>query len=115
MIQFCLAIFICTFCVSVGGDEIKNILSKMDVTDKCGQMTQITIDVVQKDEFLLNEDPIDIIKLKEAIQVYKIGSLQNTPNTVAQKGEIWQTIIKHIHDISLNTSLKIPLIYGKFR
>jgi hypothetical protein len=101
------------FSLSFGTDDVKNLLLKMDVTDKCGQMTQLSITAVQKD-ILLNNDqnPVDPIKLKKAIIDYKIGSLQNTPNDMAQKAEIWQSIIRQIHELSLNTSLKIPLIYG---
>ena len=107
-----LALLVSVFSLSYAINDVETLLSKMDVTDKCGQMTQITITAVQKEKLLKDDYPIDILKLKKAIQDYKIGSLQNTPNDMAQKGEIWQTIIKNIHELSLNTSLKIPLIYG---
>ena len=93
-------------------EDLKNLLSKMDGTDKCGQMTQVTFDVIQKDNFILNEDPVDLNKLKIAIINKKVGSILNTPKDVAQKSKIWQTIIKHIHDETLNTKFKIPVIYG---
>lgn len=103
--------------------DVEALLNKMDIEDKCGQMNQITIDVVQKDEseVVLNENPINVTRLREAILDYKVGSIQNTPFTidrngqkrpVAQMGHIWQEMIKMIQDVGKETKLKIPLLYG---
>ena len=51
-------------------------------------------------------------KLKIAIVDKHVGSILNTPKDIAQKGAVWQTIIKHIHDETLKTRLKIPVLYG---
>ena len=110
--QIIFAIILYFLIISSADEDIKQIISRMDGTDKCGQMTQVTVDVVQNDNFLLIQDPRNITRLKSAIIDYKIGSIQNTPYTTAQKGEIWQKIIKSIHDETLNTNLKIPLLYG---
>jgi beta-glucosidase len=102
-----------TFSLALAQDsEIKNLLNKMDETDKCGQMTQVTFDVISKSSYNLNEDPVDLEKLAIAIVDKKVGSILNTPDDVAQKASIWQLIIKHIHDQTSRTKLKIPVIYG---
>lgn len=93
-------------------EDIKSLISKMDVYDKCGQMTQVTFDVIEKENTPLDGDPVDLDKLKTAIVEKRIGSILSPPLGVAQKASIWQTVIKHIHDESLNTKFKIPIIYG---
>ena len=95
-------------------EDIKDLLGRMDLYDKCGQMTHVTFDVIakEKDNILFNEDPVDLNKLKTAVVEKRVGSIQNTPQDVAQKASVWQTIIKHIHDETLNTKLKIPVLYA---
>ena len=105
-------VIIIKFSVSVEDDDIKILISKMDVYDKCGQMTQVTFEVIEKENAVLNEDPVDLDKLRIAIVNKRIGSILSPPLGVAQKAKIWQTVIKHIHDETLNSKLKIPIIYG---
>lgn len=106
-------VLIVVFGLSLTQDtEINNLMSQMDETDKCGQMTQVTFDLIEKDGFILNQDPVDLNKLRTAIIEKKVGSILNTPSDIAQKASIWQTIIAHIHDVTANTKLKIPVLYG---
>ena len=72
----------------------------------------MTFDVIEKSSYNLNEDPVDLEKLRIAIVDKKVGSILNTPSDIAQKATVWQKIIRHIHDQTLTTKLKIPVIYG---
>ncbi len=58
--------------------KIEQILSKMTLDEKVGQMTEITIDVVT--DFSSPTDfKIDPAKLQNVIGKYKVGSLLNVP------------------------------------
>jgi beta-glucosidase len=107
-----LVLFLSLLSLSCADNEIKDIISRMDAIDKCGQMTQVTFDVIQKDNIMLNDEPVDPVKLKKAIHEYRVGSILNTPIDIAQKGRVWHSVIKQMHDETLNTVLKIPVIYG---
>ena len=94
---------------------IKDLFSKMSAEDKCGQMTQVSTDsALQKMPKITNpdENPIDPVKLLTAIKDKRIGSILQTPYTVATKAKTWQSIIKLIQDTALSYNLKIPVIYG---
>ena len=93
---------------------IKDLLKKMTVEDKCGQMTQITFDVITKAGPLAdpNENPVNETKLLEAIRDKRVGSILNTPFNTAQLAKTWQAIIKTIQDQALSYNLKIPILYG---
>ena len=108
--------FLIFACSQVRGQSafIKELMSKMSVEDKCGQMTQVTIDVISKPGPLSNpdENPIDPDKLLIAIRDKRVGSILNTPYNTAQKATTWQKIITSIQDQALTFNLKIPIIYG---
>ena len=93
---------------------IKELMSKMTVEDKCGQMTQITFGAIQTEPAPTNPDeiPINVEKLVYAIKDKRVGSILNTPYNTAQKATTWQAIIKKIQDIALNENLQIPILYG---
>ena len=110
--------------------SIDETISKMSIEDKCGQMTQITIDTITKcppgcDSFtsdgtpsacscpLIDDtNPLNLTKLEEAIQKYRVGSILNTAYDRAQKASIWQDIINQIQKTASDTELKIPILYG---
>jgi beta-glucosidase len=93
--------------------KIKELISKMTLEEKVGQMTQITIGALSEtkeneiDELFVNKD-----KLREAIINYHVGSILNTggaANTITK----WHEIITAVADISTKeTRLKIPVLYG---
>ena len=93
---------------------IKDLMSKMTVEDKCGQMTQVTFDVIQKDPAPTDpdENPVNMTKLVYAIKEKRVGSILNTPYDMAQKATTWQAIQKSINDVALDENLKIPVLYG---
>ncbi|PKL88174.1 MAG: beta-glucosidase [Ignavibacteriae bacterium HGW-Ignavibacteriae-2] len=92
---------------------VNNILSKMSLEEKIGQMTQITLEVVSQprpnegDELFL-----DVEKLNEAILKYHVGSILNTGGS-ANSLEKWHEVITTIQDIATKeTRLGIPVLYG---
>ena len=94
--------------------NVANLVNSLSNEQKCAQMTQVTFNVVGKDELPADPDesPLDMDKLKEAIKL-EIGSVLNAPHNTALKASTWQGVIKTLLDMSLkNTTSKIPIIYG---
>lgn len=142
--------------------QIETFLKKMTLEEKIGQMTELTIDLLQKrtnpfagiDPQKLTVDDIkkvlkkyklekeydlskgmpkqevlfqiymriqgienqkgfqiDEAMLDSVIGKYKVGSILNVPNGVAQSVEKWQEIIKRIQEKSMKV-MGIPCIYG---
>ena len=91
--------------------KVDELISKMTVEEKVGQMTQVTLEVVkgeEKDRWLeLDED-----KLKKAVVTYHVGSILNCGGQ-ARSVENWHKIITKIQDTATKeTRLGIPIIYG---
>ncbi len=142
--------------------QIEALLKKMTLDEKIGQMTELTIDLLQKrtnpfaginpqkmtvddikkvlkkykleKEYDLSKGmpdqqvlmqiymriqgienqkgfQIDEAMLDSVIGKYKVGSILNVPNGVAQSVEKWQEIIKRIQEKSMKV-MGIPCIYG---
>lgn len=94
-------------------DDIKidALINKMSVEEKIGQMTQVTLGVIAKDGDANGDDVINPIKLKEAIQKYKVGSILNATAHALDINK-WHEIIKEIQDEALSTKNKVPVLYG---
>ena len=141
--------------------QIETLLKKMTLDEKIGQMTELTIDLLQKrtnpfaginpqkmtvddikkvlkkykleKEYDLSKGmpdqqvlmqiymriqgienqkgfQIDEAMLDSVIGKYKVGSILNVPNGVAQSVEKWQEIIKRIQEKSMKV-MGIPCIY----
>lgn len=91
------------------------IVSKMTLAEKIGQMSQITIDLVCKgqDTPPTSTLEIDVDKLREAVVKYHVGSILNAPNTRARTPQWWTNVVEQIQNVAVNeTRLKIPVIYG---
>ena len=91
------------------------IVSKMTLAEKIGQMAQVSIDAVCKGEDTppTSTLQLDMDKLRDVIVNYHVGSLLNSPNTRARTAEWWTNVISQIQDVALNeTRTKIPVIYG---
>nr|AIY68304.1 endo-beta-1,4-glucosidase precursor [uncultured bacterium] len=91
------------------------IVSKMTLSEKIGQMAQVSIDAVCKGEDTppTSTLQLDMDKLRDVIVNYHVGSLLNSPNTRARTAEWWTNVISQIQDVALNeTRTKIPVIYG---
>ncbi len=101
----------------ISKDEIKlkvdELISKMTLEEKIGQMTQVTLQVISKTEGTVDQKfLIDHDKLAEALQKYHVGSILNVYN-VAHTVEEWHSIINTIQTAAVEkTRLGIPVIYG---
>lgn len=89
--------------------QVDEVLSKMTLDEKIGQMTELAIDVLG--DFEDGEFKLDDSKLNKAIAEFKVGSFLNAPGPVAQNREKWQEIIGKIQAISMK-EIGIPCIYG---
>jgi beta-glucosidase len=89
--------------------KVSELLSKMSIEEKIGQMTQIT---VTSFEAKGKPGEFDKAKLNEAIQKYHIGSVLNVPNPGAPTIKRWNEVIKTISDEANKSRLKIPVLYG---
>lgn len=96
--------------------KVSDLLSKMSLEEKVGQMTQITLDVLMKGEKPQSSfEPLefDPEMLEKAFVTYKIGSVLNTANNRARNTTEWNKIISTLQDYAIeNSRLKIPVIYG---
>ncbi|MCI0494701.1 glycoside hydrolase family 3 C-terminal domain-containing protein [candidate division KSB1 bacterium] len=94
-------------------EKVTDLLSRMTLEEKVGQMTQISLEIVAK-EGLKPEDRVELNmqKLRQAILKYHVGSILNV-GTSAHPVDHWQKIITTIQDVATGeTRLKIPIIYG---
>lgn len=89
--------------------KVSELLSKMSIEEKVGQMTQMTVTT-----FEIKGQPgiFDMPKLQEAIQTYHIGSMLNVPNPGAPTIQRWKEVITTINKEANKTRLKIPVLYG---
>ncbi len=89
--------------------KVSELLAKMTLEEKVGQMTQMTVT-----NFEAKGQPgvFDMVKLKEAIQNYHIGSMLNVPNPGAPTIQRWKEVITTINNEANKTRLKIPVLYG---
>ena len=90
-------------------EKVTELLSKMTIEEKVGQMTQITITTFDAKD---KKGEIDLTKLNEAIQKYHIGSILNCPNPGAPTIKRWNEVITTISNQANKTRLKIPVLYG---
>lgn len=89
--------------------KVSELLSKMTIEEKIGQMTQITVTIFEEKG---KPGVFDMVKLKEAIQNYHIGSILNVPNPGAQTIKEWNAVQTIISNEANKTRLKIPVLYG---
>lgn len=90
--------------------QVEQTLARLSLDEKIGQMCELTIDVItdgQSPEFRLNEDA-----LKKVFGRYHVGSILNVPKGVAQRPEVWSSLIRRLNQISAETSSGVPQIYG---
>ena len=90
--------------------RIKEIMSKMTLEEKIGQMCELEIGYLQ-DADKSNGYKFNDEKVEEAFRKYKVGSILNTPNGEAQTVEVWHDVIEKIQKGSMKY-IGIPDIYG---
>ncbi len=89
--------------------QINELLARMTLEEKVGQMTQLEIGMVSTGQ---DQDiRLDSAKLEKAIGKYGVGSILNVKDQ-ALSVERWHEIIRGIQAAAQNTRLKIPVIYG---
>lgn len=94
--------------------QVDSVMQTMSLTDKVGEMTQLSIDMISKGQPYNLEEPhtLDEEKLKEVLLEYRVGSILNVGGH-AYSREHWHEIIKRIQDIAMNEKATgIPVIYG---
>ena len=89
--------------------KIEDLLKRMTLEEKVGQMTQLTIEMIVtgRDQNV----KIDPAKLEKAIVKYGVGSILNVSDQ-ALTVDRWHEIINQIQDAAKKTRLGIPVIYG---
>jgi beta-glucosidase len=89
--------------------KIEDLLKRMTLEEKVGQMTQLTISMVcsGSDQSI----KIDPAKLEKAIGKYGVGSILNVADQ-ALTVDRWQDMIAQIQQAAKKTRLGIPVIYG---
>jgi beta-glucosidase len=96
-------------------NKVKNLLSKMTLEEKVGQMTQVDFSVIGVSEEQNADNPIDLAKLEDAVLKHHVGSILNapyTPHSKAQSIETWRKIMQTVQVAAAKSRLKIPVIYG---
>lgn len=93
--------------------QVETLLKKMTLEEKIGQMTELAIDAIalKKTSPSAEGFQIDEALLDTAIGKYKVGSILNVPDGIAQTKETWEAVIKKIQDKSMK-EIGIPCIYG---
>ena len=93
--------------------KVNEILSKMTLEEKVGQMTQVTLAVVSKGPVMNPTMPqqIDLSKLKDAILKYHVGSILNVINH-AYTRDHWYQIQEQIQSVASESRLRIPILFG---
>ncbi|MFN6945169.1 MAG: beta-glucosidase, partial [Cytophagaceae bacterium] len=94
---------------SEANNEIEEIIQRMSIEEKVGQMTNLTLVTIaeEKDDTLV----LDQEKLKDVIVNHHIGSLQNVINH-GYSLATWHSLINQIQKYNLeNSSHKIPFLY----
>ena len=94
--------------------EIDQIISKMSLEDKVGQMTQLTLDVITEGESIYHTNfPIrlDDALLDTVLVKYRVGSILNSPSNTPLTINEWYTVVKQIQDKAIATN-GIPVVYG---
>ena len=96
--------------------DIDELISKMSLEEKIGQMSQVDLGVIAVGDIcnLKNPQQIDLVKLETALNKYHVGSFLNVgcgSGTISL--ENWKKIIATIQVKNQNSSkYPVPIIYG---
>lgn len=91
--------------------KISELISKMSVEEKVGQMTQVDLSIIVKGGYDNTDGTIDPELLKRAVNTYKVGSILNAVNN-SYDLETWHDILTQIQDAAMENDNKIPVLYG---
>lgn len=96
-------------------NRAQEIVSRMTLEEKVGQMAQISIDAICKGEDTppTSTLELDMEKLREVIVKYHIGSILNSPNTRARSTQWWNKVVGQMQEVAMKeTRVKVPVVYG---
>ncbi|MCQ2289124.1 MAG: glycoside hydrolase family 3 C-terminal domain-containing protein [Muribaculaceae bacterium] len=102
--------------------QVEALLSKMTLADKVGQMCELTIDkVAQKssDDHVISNKSMQSLaggmlsaeKVNEAFTTYRVGSILNVPEGIAQTPKVWADVIRTLNSAS-EFQCGVPELYG---
>lgn len=93
--------------------RIDSVLQLMDIDDKIGEMTQLSIDMVSDGQPYNLTEPHRLVdeKLQEVLVKFRVGSILNCGGH-AYSREHWQEIITKIQEVAATKKTKIPVLYG---
>lgn len=92
--------------------RVRDLLAKMTLREKVGQMTQLTLAMVTSGATGTAEDlRIDPAKLNKAVVEYGVGSILNVQEQ-ALPVERWHELLRAIQAAAGQTRLKVPVLYG---
>lgn len=94
--------------------DIEALIANMSIEEKVGQTCQITLDAIHKTDEkggALIPEQIDPNKLKEAIDVYHVGSVLNVGWHTLSMDE-WISIMNSVHAPYMTKQTNIPILYG---
>lgn len=91
--------------------RVKEIVSRMSLEDKIGQMCEVTIDMLQADNQGNGPFQVSPEKMESIFNTYRVGSILNVPQGAAQTPETWYRVISAIQEASMKY-IGIPDIYG---
>lgn len=90
--------------------KIDSVMQQMTLTDKVGEMTQLTLDTISKDS--TRQQQIDEDKLRHVLLDLRVGSILNV-GVHAYTLDHWHEIIRKIQDMAVNEKpTHIPVLYG---
>lgn len=96
--------------------KVENMLKKMTLEEKVGQMAQVTLDVIGKGGNRYSSDEpfaLDQKEMEKALVQYKLGSVLNTSNNKARTPQVWFDIISKIQEVAMKQNKNgIPVLYG---
>lgn len=102
--------------------QVESLLSQMTLADKVGQMCELAIDkVAQKssDDHVISNKSVQSLangmlsaeKVDETFGTYRVGSILNVPEGIAQPPSVWAPIIRTLNSASM-FQCGVPELYG---
>ena len=91
--------------------RVKEIVGKMSLDDKVGQMCEVTMSVVLCDSLVDGQPALDPGKVDSVFNKYRVGSVLNVPMDFAQTPETWYKVISGLQKASI-AATGVPEITG---
>lgn len=91
--------------------KVQEILSKMSIEDKVGQMCEVTMDLVLYDSLVNGQVEVDPAKVDSIFNKYRVGSVLNVPMGFAQTPDTWYKVISTLQKASIDAT-GVPEITG---